>query len=259
MSTAIIVINATRLSQVNVQAPTYLLYPGPNNITIVTVSCMIQGDRGGSNICHYVFVVCAVAMGAYIGTATLLCLTCNLCGVGAILELVLHLAQTGWWAAASITLSTYIHKTNDRGWPREGDRNAVLAFSWTSVPVAFVMAIFTSIEVAQWCRDYCFCCCFYRGLSQPHGGDPERQAGQQANVAEVRRKAEADTLAAAAAAAAAAPDFLLEPDPVPAKPMAPVAEVQLSAEPMRPPTQQVVAGGGREAPGAAPGLKGAAV
>ncbi|KAG2435752.1 hypothetical protein HXX76_006948 [Chlamydomonas incerta] len=240
MSTAIIVINATRLTQVEVQSPVHLPdFPG-HNVSVLTVNCMIQGDRGGSNICQYVFVVCAVAMGAYIGTAMLLCLTCNLCGVGGVLELLLHLAQTGWWTATSIILSTYISTTNDHGWPREGDRNAVLALCWTSVPVAFIMAIFTAVEVVQWCRDYCFCCCFHRGLPHAAGADPERPPGET-GAAQEQQKIEAAAEADAAAAAAAAPDFLLQPDPPPKA--QPTAEVQLSAVAMQPPPQQVVEGG----------------
>lgn len=63
-------------------------------------TCLLGTDYGSSSLCTYTLVVVGVSLAVSFCVSLLQCCTCNLCGLGKILDILLAAAGTAWWAVA---------------------------------------------------------------------------------------------------------------------------------------------------------------
>ncbi|EFN54382.1 hypothetical protein CHLNCDRAFT_135683 [Chlorella variabilis] len=89
LAIAIIVVVAVQLVDVSVSGTTY------------TYQCLLGQDYMSSSLCTYTFVVCGVSLVVSAVISMIQCCTCNLCGLGKILDVLLGALGTIWWAVAS--------------------------------------------------------------------------------------------------------------------------------------------------------------
>ncbi|KAL4458431.1 hypothetical protein ABPG75_013296 [Micractinium tetrahymenae] len=70
-------------------------------------SCLLGTDYGSSSLCTYTYVVIGVSLAVSLAVSLLQCLTCNLCGLGNILDILLAAFGTVWWAVASGVIASH--------------------------------------------------------------------------------------------------------------------------------------------------------
>lgn len=89
LAIAIVVVVAVQLVDVNVDGGSY------------SYSCLLGQDYLSSSLCTYTFVVCGVSLVVSALISLIQCCTCNLCGLGKVLDIVLGAAGAIWWGVAS--------------------------------------------------------------------------------------------------------------------------------------------------------------
>jgi len=77
----------------------------PDNLSAgVTNVCLLGQSYNGVNLCTATYIVCAISMVATLAVGFLQCITCNMCGLGVILDTVFAAAGTALWTLAGVVL-----------------------------------------------------------------------------------------------------------------------------------------------------------
>lgn len=120
------------------------------------------GTADGMSLCTYAYAVSGLSLAATLVVALLRCCTCDLCGLGIILDLVISAVGTAWWTVASVVFLRNAEKANDAGMPLQDWRTVVVVVSWTSVALfglMFLMALFSVLSKTCKCfGKICGCC-----------------------------------------------------------------------------------------------------
>lgn len=58
--------------------------------------CLLGADYGSSSLCTYTFVVAGVSLAVSAAASLLLCCTCNLCGLGKIVDVIVAAFGAIW-------------------------------------------------------------------------------------------------------------------------------------------------------------------
>mmetsp|Transcript_7924 Transcript_7924/g.23885 ORF Transcript_7924/g.23885 Transcript_7924/m.23885 type:complete len:180 (-) Transcript_7924:1586-2125(-) len=127
---------------------------------IFEYECLL-GAWEGKNLCDFAFVIAAVSIGVEAAVFILLCCTCNLCGLGYIIETIFMGFGSMLWLAASLVFTDNVMHANNT---IDGDsqfekwRTAVLGLSW-AIFGAFVILFFVYLfkMLAPVCP--CLNCC----------------------------------------------------------------------------------------------------
>ncbi|EFJ45915.1 hypothetical protein VOLCADRAFT_118265 [Volvox carteri f. nagariensis] len=164
VSTAIIVIVAVHLYKADITWK-------KGDLPEVKPSCLMTGSVRGESVCEYTFAVCGLSMLLSMVTSLLLCVTCDLCGLGDWFQFAVQGLQTAWWVIAAIIISKNVRDSNEYegvGLPKEGWRDAVAVMSWVNAGIAFLCAVIFLIQVSvsvgglgacNCLRNCCSCCC----------------------------------------------------------------------------------------------------
>ncbi|GFR48903.1 hypothetical protein Agub_g10852 [Astrephomene gubernaculifera] len=121
--------------------------------------CLLSGDVRGANVCLYTYAVCGLSLLVSMLLSTLMCFTCNCCGLGGWLEFIVACFQSAWWIIASIVLAKKVKDSNDLGLANEGWRDAVVVMTWTCAALALVTALVCLVDACKCLRECCSCCC----------------------------------------------------------------------------------------------------
>ncbi|KAG1676148.1 hypothetical protein FOA52_004988 [Chlamydomonas sp. UWO 241] len=122
--------------------------------------CML-GDADG-NLCVYAYVVAGLSLALSLALSIFLCFTCNLCGLGPVLEAICSGFGAVWWLAASLVFSAYVGDANSADpefYPAVARwRNAVAVLSWVTFGLfTAVFTVYIGKMLAKICA--CFNCC----------------------------------------------------------------------------------------------------
>lgn len=128
-----------------------------------TVDCQLGKDYQSTNLCSYAYVVCAVSLAVSLAVAILLCCTCDLCGLGFLLEVILAACGTLWWLAAALVFSAQVKDANDQDGPSQDTetqrwRTSVVVLTWAAFALfAFTLLVFLGKMLSKICS-CCGCC-----------------------------------------------------------------------------------------------------
>ncbi|GLC40717.1 hypothetical protein PLESTB_000029800 [Pleodorina starrii] len=131
----------------------------------VRIGCLMMGSVKGDSVCEYTYAVCGLSMVLSLVTSLLLCITCNLCGLGDWFEFGIGAVQTAWWVIASIIISKNVRDSNAYEFadgsklPKEGWRNSVAVLAWINSGIAAVMALIFLFQACKCLKNACSCCC----------------------------------------------------------------------------------------------------
>lgn len=158
---AIIVITATKFS--NFQDVT----AAGNDLVSVTInqSCALGQFSTGWSMCTYSYVVAGVSLAASLVLSLLLCITCNCCGIGGVLDAVFAAIGIAWWVIGAILLTQRSSSPAQLAdW-----RVALIALAWACVAL-FGLALLLLV-----CRAFAVCCGGgrERERERKHAGDVE--------------------------------------------------------------------------------------
>mmetsp|Transcript_33685 Transcript_33685/g.60819 ORF Transcript_33685/g.60819 Transcript_33685/m.60819 type:complete len:186 (-) Transcript_33685:394-951(-) len=130
-----------------------------------STSCYLGANVKGHNLCAYAYAVCGASIVATFIISLFLCITCEFCGLGSIIELLFAGLGTAWWVAASIVFTKYGKTANNDNWPYKDARNTVIVLSWLE---AVFFGIIVLYGVLKALCSICSCCC---------GGASEKDKG----------------------------------------------------------------------------------
>jgi hypothetical protein len=78
----------------------------PENLTAgLTNTCLLGQSYNGLNLCTASYIVCGISLVATLALGFLQCITCNMCGLGVILDTAFAAAGTALWALAGVVLT----------------------------------------------------------------------------------------------------------------------------------------------------------
>ena len=89
----------------------------------------------------YGYTVSGVSIAAAAAISLLQCCTCDLCGLGPVLDFVFEVAAAAWWGIASGVFWKYTQGANAAGIPQEEWRDRVNWASWGVTAAFGVMAL----------------------------------------------------------------------------------------------------------------------
>lgn len=161
---AIIVITALKFS--NFEAVTTT-----GGGTTVTESCALGQFESGWSMCTYAYVLSSISLAATLVLGLLLCITCNCCGIGAVLDAAFAMIGVAWWVIGAIFI------TNRSTSPAQlADwRTAIIGLSWGCVGLfglALVLLLYRG----------CAACCG-RGRGRKDARDVEAPVAAQTQLA----------------------------------------------------------------------------
>ncbi|GAX77581.1 hypothetical protein CEUSTIGMA_g5025.t1 [Chlamydomonas eustigma] len=128
--------------------------------TNVTFQCLLGPDYNGDTLCSYAYAVCGLSLLLNLLVSITLCFTCDLCGLGNVLELAFSGVGMLWWLAASIVFTKQANDANNNplyslnsNW-----RNSVTVLSWVTFGLfTFVFVVFFFKVMSSVC-ECCSCC-----------------------------------------------------------------------------------------------------
>lgn len=115
-----------------------------SNLTSVrTLPCALWAGTGGQ-ACVYGYTVAGVSIAAAAAISLLQCCTCDLCGLGPLLDFVFEVAAAAWWGIASGVFWRYTSDADGAGVPGGEWRQRVNWAAW-GVTAAFALMALISI------------------------------------------------------------------------------------------------------------------
>ncbi|KAG1664466.1 hypothetical protein FOA52_006312 [Chlamydomonas sp. UWO 241] len=133
-------------------------------------SCML-GTWGDKNLCDFAMAMSGISIAVDIAVFILLCCTCNLCGLGYIVELAFFGAGTVLWLATGIIITKQIVDTNNLFDGNFNDivaasgnddldkwRNIVLGLAWGAFGCFGVLFLIYLGKMLSTVLSCCFCC-----------------------------------------------------------------------------------------------------
>jgi len=106
-------------------------------------------------MCYYAFAVGGFSLLATLALSILQCVTCNLCGLGPILDAAFALVGAAWWALAGVLLMQTRDAPYNKGLPLAEWRDGLVITAWIGCGL---FALWFLISVAQ-VFDACCCHC----------------------------------------------------------------------------------------------------
>ncbi|KAF6254451.1 hypothetical protein COO60DRAFT_1540574 [Scenedesmus sp. NREL 46B-D3] len=147
VAAAIIVITALKLHKVSVgwNSDTY-------NADVSNV-CLLGFTEQGANLCYFAYAVSGISIVATGVISILQCCTCNLCGLGTLLDAIFAAAGTVLWAVAGVMFNLYEKMPAMAGAPRPEWRRAIPILSFTACALFGVMCLAAIYSI------FAACCC----------------------------------------------------------------------------------------------------
>lgn len=168
---AIIVITALKLHKVNI-----LFNDQTWNVDVLN-QCLLGTMSNGANLCYFAYAAGGISVVATMALSILQCCTCNLCGLGGILDAAFAAAGTVLWAAAGVIFDQcykLMQQTNPNV-PRQQWRFSITVISFSACGLFGIMAVAAVWSILSSCC--CGGCCgggsrtktVYRDVEKGHG------------------------------------------------------------------------------------------
>jgi mannose-P-dolichol utilization defect protein 1 len=147
VATAIIVITALKLHKVSVgwNADTY-------NADVSNV-CLLGHTEQGGNLCYFAYIVSGISIIATGILSLLQCCTCNLCGLGTVLDAIFAAAGTVLWAVAGVMFNWYQKLPAMAAVPRQQWRHSIPILCFTACTLFGIMCLAAIYSI------FAACCC----------------------------------------------------------------------------------------------------
>lgn len=124
----------------------------------------------GANMCYYAFAVGGLSLLATLALSILQCVTCNLCGMGPLLDAAFALVGAAWWAVAAVLFTQTRDAPYNSVLPLPEWREALVVVAWVGCAL---FGLWFLISVARVFDS----CCGGRCCGGGGGGGGARRAG----------------------------------------------------------------------------------
>jgi mannose-P-dolichol utilization defect protein 1 len=122
------------------------------NADVSNVCLLGYTDQGG-NLCYFAYIVSGISIIATGILSILQCCTCNLCGLGTVLDAIFAAAGTVLWAVAGVMFNWYEKLPAMAGVPREQWRHAIPILCFTACALFGIMCLAAIYSI------FAACCC----------------------------------------------------------------------------------------------------
>lgn len=126
----------------------------------LTDNCLLGSTPNGVNLCYVAYGWSGVSILATLALSLLECCTCNLCGLGFLVDTIFALAGTAWWAIAGVMFRFYSQQPNVAALPQAQTRGWIIILAWIGCglfAVAFLVNLYRMISRC------CGCCGHSKG------------------------------------------------------------------------------------------------
>mmetsp|Transcript_19629 Transcript_19629/g.43337 ORF Transcript_19629/g.43337 Transcript_19629/m.43337 type:complete len:183 (-) Transcript_19629:235-783(-) len=124
-------------------------------------SLCLLADTGDDSVCNYAYAVAGLSLACNLAMSILLCFTCNLCGLGPLLETIFNGFAAVWWVIAALIFSAYVSEANDNNYFNDQARDwriSIVVLAWVNFGLfTFIFCVYLGKMVAKICK-CCGCC-----------------------------------------------------------------------------------------------------
>lgn len=163
-ATAIIALVALRMNRIDVNVDQQAIQnmAAGGNSTAAPISttqvCYLGTTASNLNLCFAAYGISGVSLLSTLALSILLCCTCNLCGLGFILETAFAAVGTAAWALAGVVLMQ--NEERNAALPRADLRRVIYILTWTACGLFGLMFLANLWNMFAAC---CGCCGGSRG------------------------------------------------------------------------------------------------
>jgi hypothetical protein len=149
---AIIVITALKLHKVDI-----IFNQNTWNADVLN-KCLLGTMSNGANLCYFAYIAGGISVIATAALSILQCCTCNLCGLGGIVDAAFAAAGTVMWAIAGVIFNQYynLQEAQNPGVPRQQWRFSIPILSFCACALFGIMALAAVYSLLSSCC--CNCC-----------------------------------------------------------------------------------------------------
>ncbi|GAB4818993.1 hypothetical protein N2152v2_006039 [Parachlorella kessleri] len=115
----------------------------------VNSTCSLGTAIDSNSLCAYTYAACAISLVVSLAISIIQCCTCNLCGLGRILDLIFAVVGTGWWAIAAAVIQKHVDDAANEGLSLQHYRTATVGLMWTEVALFGLLVISGVVRVAN--------------------------------------------------------------------------------------------------------------
>ena len=130
----------------------------------------------GANMCYYAFAVGGFSLLATLALSILQCVTCNLCGLGPVLDAAFALVGAAWWAVAAVLFTQTRDAPYNQILPLQQWREALVVVCWVGCALFGLGFVISVARVVDACCGGC-CCNGGGGGGGRRGGGGGRSRG----------------------------------------------------------------------------------
>jgi mannose-P-dolichol utilization defect protein 1 len=117
----------------------------------VSSQCLLGYTSSGMNLCHYAYAASGVSLAASAALGLLLCCTCNLCGLGGVLDFIFAALGVAWWAVAGSLLNHYMHQPYVSALPQYNWRLIIIVLAFVSCGLFGISILISVMRVCSRC------------------------------------------------------------------------------------------------------------
>lgn len=112
----------------------------------------------GANMCYYAFAVGGFSLLATLVLSILQCVTCNLCGLGPVLDAAFALVGAAWWAVAAVLFTQTRDAAYNRVLPLAEWREALVVVAWVGCALFALWFVISVARIFDSCCGGGRCC-----------------------------------------------------------------------------------------------------
>jgi len=120
-------------------------------------TCYLSTDTTDTSNCSYVVWLASVSLFASFCVALVQWCTCNVCGLGGILDILLAGFGAVWWGIGASYLQSEVSDANDANIPAENYRNTVIILAWFLMAFNLISVLIPVLEVLGFFARCCGC------------------------------------------------------------------------------------------------------
>lgn len=138
LAVSIAVILAIKLDDVSVQVD--------GLSASIHTQCYLGTAVESTSLCTYVYVVVGVSVGVSLALSLVQCVTCNLCGLGGVLDAIFAILGLVWWVIAGAIVTARVQDASSVGLTMQGWRTRIVILMWIEAGLFLLLTLLAIIK-----------------------------------------------------------------------------------------------------------------
>lgn len=150
LAVAIIVVVAVKLDGVKLFSFDISFGDKEPAVAKAAPSCLLGTSVHSASLCTYTYITASVSLAASFLISLLQCCTCNLCGLGKVLDVFVAILGSIWWAVSAAVVQVHIDNAPAAGSNAVHNwRTATMAMMWTELALFVILTVAGTLRACR--------------------------------------------------------------------------------------------------------------